>query len=168
MKRFKFSLQTLHTLRERERDQAETRLAEADAEIRHAETHLQDATATHTRAAENYIAALHNGDNVDAHLCQMQADYLHALAHREQHARLRLHSLEATREHQRQLTVAAARAAETTANLREHHHARHRAELARGEQLALDEMATLAAARKSREETPSNETLKMTGKNSSR
>lgn len=155
MKRFKFSLQTLHDLRQRERERAEMQLVEIAAALRVAEVDWQAVVNLRAESATRYIAALSTDEahtDTAYHLqMQWQADYINSLIHREQAAHRNLRALEAKRDAQRQAVMIAAQAAETMVNLRAQHQARHYAEAARQEQLALDESATLAHTRRQRE-----------------
>jgi flagellar export protein FliJ len=145
MKRFRFSLETVHNLRELRRDEAERQLAQAAAVVMTAATAVEE--IQHRRAAiEAKLVAGSTGDLCAAEIA-MQVNYLAALAQREVEAREQLAALERERETRRQSAMAATREAEVTSQLRARQHARHSAEAARAEQNMLDEMAVAAALR---------------------
>lgn len=148
MKKFKFSLQTVHNLRQEQRDKAERELARAATEVANAAAHLDEAVNNRAAAEQNYAAKLHSEDSLDPHEIALRADYLTLLTQRQRAASERLFTLEQERETRRRTAVMAARAAEATSKLRDRHRARHHLEAMRTEQNDLDEMATLLAARR--------------------
>jgi len=145
MKRFQFSLETVHNLRELQRDEAERQLGQAAAVVLAAIGTIEEIEGLRT-AAEAKLAGT-TGPLCAADLV-MQVNYLEVLAKREREARTRLAALEHEREERRQSAVTAAREAEVTGQLRERQHARHRAESERVEQSLLDEMAVAAVQRR--------------------
>jgi flagellar export protein FliJ len=151
MKRFKFTLQTVHDLRETALDKAEREMARISSEISDAEAQLHEATRIRLAAAEDYISSFIAGGPPAAHEISLRASYLDLLARREAEAQARLAALTRQREAQRERVAEAARAAQVTATLHERQRARHNLEAKRAEQNMLDELATLAAARRLRE-----------------
>lgn len=147
MKRFQFSLQSVHNLRQLHRDEAERDLARAAAEVSHASASLDEAAHIRHAALETYAATLRSGA-LNPHEAALRASYLAALVRREADARERVAALERERDGRRQAAAEAARQAEVTAKLRERHRARYESEAARNEQNNLDEMATVAFARR--------------------
>ncbi len=146
MKRFRFSLQTVHDLREERRDVAEAELARAAAELRQARKQLEAVKRARAIAEENYFVQLAPGA-LDPRDMEFRVAYLRALDARERDALVRIVQIERRHEEQRRATAEAARDAEATSSLRDRQRARHNEEAARVAQNALDEMATLAAAR---------------------
>ena len=147
MKRFKFSLQAVHDLRETAREEAERHLARAGAEVSHAAAELDRVLRLRETETANHLARLQRGA-LDAHEIALHMGYLDALAQREREARAHLLAAERARDERRQAAVAATQAAEATAKLRERESRRHQLEAARTEQNMLDEMATLSLARR--------------------
>lgn len=146
MKKFRFTLQTVHDLRAARRDEAERALATASRVVAEAEEQLAETSSAHARAMEDFAAKLQAGE-IDPLDAELSVDYLASLVERKLEAHARLKELEEKREQQREETVEAARSAETTARLRERQHERHQLQMARAEQQILDEMATLTQAR---------------------
>lgn len=144
MKRFRFSLETVHNLREARRDEAEQRLAQTAAGIQAATEAV--AEIERQRAAVETKLAQATGPLCTAELT-LHVNYLELLAQREREARAHLAALEREREAQRQATLAATREAKVTGQLRARQHARHTAELVRAEQQLLDELAITANLR---------------------
>jgi flagellar protein FliJ len=150
VKRFKFSLQTLHDLRERRREEAEAALAAAHAQVVAAEAAVAEAVSARRQALESNAAFLSPGP-INTHEIALGAGYVAALDRRIAEARQRLIEAERERDARRQAAVAAATAAEATAKLREKHRARHDAEASRAEQDSLDELAVMSGARRRQE-----------------
>lgn len=147
MKKFRFTLQPVHDLREMRRDEAERSHAQAIAAVAEANGRLDEAENTRREAAESLRRVLQSGQ-LDPHDVALRSGYLSALIAREADARTRLAALEDERERRRRTVAEAARAAEATAKLRERQSARHHEAVARHEQNLLDEMAVVTAARR--------------------
>ena len=146
-------LHTIHNLRLQRRDKAERDLARAINEVAAAAVaKVEEAVQLRAASAEAYAATLQPGV-FDPHEMIARAGYLTTLARRESEARTRLAAIEQAREAQREITLAAARDSQVTAKLRERHQARQAAEAALAEQNMLDEMATIAVARRSMKKT---------------
>ena len=146
MKKFRFTLQTVHTVRELRRDEAERVLARASDAVRDANDSLEEVRRARDRAAENFAVNIHTGEINPFHAA-LSADYLAALTRRELEAQTRLAETKRECEAQRVSAAEAARAAEATARLRARQRERHERQAARVEQEMLDEFATLNAAR---------------------
>ncbi len=150
MKKFRFSLQTVHDLRASARDKAERELARATAEVAHAEAAVDQARHMRNREADALASAYGTG-TIDPREVAYRFGYLELLAKHEIQARERLTSLERARERVRENVASAARDAEVTNKLRDRHLARHRAEAIRAEQVNLDELVMLVGARRQME-----------------
>ena len=140
MKRFQFSLQSVHDLRQSQRDDAERGLAQASAKVSAANAALDEIARLRAHAIESHLSTFQAGV-LNPHEATLSANYFAALARREAEARERLAGLERERETRREQTVETTRAAETTAKLRERQRVRHTTEAARAEQNMLDEIA---------------------------
>ena len=148
MKKFHFSLQTVHNLREAKREDAERGLVKAATAAQDAAAHLEGVKYIHTSATQAFAVRLRETE-IDPQEAALSVAYLAMLVGRRREAHAKLKELEAKHESQRELTVNAARDAKATARLRERQHERHTQQVARSEQEMLDEMATLAQARRS-------------------
>lgn len=146
-KRFHFSLQTVHNLREAQREEAERGLSRAAAAVDDAAAQLDEAKQVHASATEAFALRLRETE-IDPQEAALSFDYLAMLVNRQRAAHVQLQVLEAERETRRGVAVEAARAAEATTRLRERQYQRHALQAARAEQDTLDEMATLAQARR--------------------
>jgi flagellar FliJ protein len=152
MKRFEFSLQTVHDFRHRKREEAEREFAEATSKVAQAEALLEEIQCKRAEALEAYALQLQSSQ-LDPNESLLRLEYLSALERQAITAQAQLRLLEEACEVRRQALVEANRAAEATEKLREQQRARHEAETAREEQNSLDEMATAATARRLTEES---------------
>lgn len=150
MKRFKFSLQTLHELREQERETAELALGQATVAVAQAAAHIEAIMLAITQNVAATSTTLRRKEPALPEV-QLQTEYLTTLEHQLAEARVRHATLKREREVKLQEFVKASAAAEATAKLREQHYARYIFELAREEQNLMDELATIATVRRLRE-----------------
>lgn len=147
MKKFKFSLQTVHEIREQERATAERALEKATAAVAAAATRLEEIMRAITQTVAAYSTTMRT-QKPDPRAAEMHTEYIATLENqlgqaREQHA-----ARERERVVKLQHFVKASAAAEATAKLREQYYARYVAELAREEQNLMDELATIATVRR--------------------
>ena len=150
MKRFKFSLQTLHDLREQERETAEIALGQATAAVTAAAAQIEELLHTITQVMAAYSTALRTKEPKLREV-KMQTEYIATLEQQLAVARVTHARLEREREIKLQELVKASAAAEATVKLREQYYARYVFELAREEQNLMDELATIATVRRMRE-----------------
>ena len=147
MKRFQFSLQAVHNVREIRRDTAECALAVVAKELQGAQAQL--ATVLHRqRSAMDKYLLLHQSTEIEAATFASHTDYIGSLFLLERHARAMILQVEERVTVKRKVLTEASRQTETTANLRERQRERHHLESAQHEQKMLDEMATVAATRR--------------------
>lgn len=147
MKKFKFSLQTVHDIRDKRREQEQLRLADLQADAAKAVAELREIENLRRAATENY-ARLLQSNKIDAAEMSLTARYLTALYNREQAAQANLREAERVCAAQSETVVEAQREVEATAKLRERQRARYALEAARHEQNALDETTAVNFARK--------------------
>lgn len=147
MKRFKFSLQTLHELREQERETAERALEKATVAVTQAASHIEEVMRAITQTVAEYSTKMRT-QAPDPREAEMHTDYIATLEKQLSQARERHAALGREREVKLQEFVKASAAAEATAKLREQYYARYVAELAREEQNLMDELATIATVRR--------------------
>lgn len=147
MKKFQFSLQTVHSVRETKRDKEEHELVRLRAAVTDANERVLRIENERAQVANDYSKKLNSG-TIDPFEAAMTSNYLTALVHREREAREKLKQAETAVERQRQMLTEAERDVEATSRLREKQRERHALDVARVEQNQLDEMATVASARK--------------------
>lgn len=147
MKRFSFSLQTVQDQRQIRREAAEREYADSAAELVTASALLDKTIRERHAAIENYTALLESGD-VDPEEVTLRAEHIALLTQRERERRARLDLFERAKEAKRLALVATSRDEQAINNLRERHRARYDLGVARIEQTALDEMATIRYVRR--------------------
>jgi flagellar export protein FliJ len=147
MKRFSFSLQTVQDQRQIRREAAEREYADAAAELAAASALLDKTIRERNAAIEDYTRLLESG-GADPEEVTLRADHIALLTQRERERRVRLDLFERAKEIKRLALVASSRDEQAINNLRERHRARHDLGVARIEQTALDEMATIRFVRR--------------------
>src|SRR5215467_5643235 len=118
MKRFKFSLQAVHDLREMRRDAAERELAKANAELVLAQKQVEDIRQRRASALACY-AALQQTKDLDAVTIGSHNNYINSLMQLERQAQVRVIQVNQKLVARREAVTDAARESEATANLRE-------------------------------------------------
>ncbi|MGH9942500.1 MAG: flagellar export protein FliJ [Pyrinomonadaceae bacterium] len=149
--KFRFTLQSVHDLRETRREEAERELARAYARLTDAHARLDGVIETRL-AYERDCASLMQNAPLDPADLAARSDYLSSLLNSERAARGRIAELEGERDRLRQHLVEATRNCEVTSTLRERQRSRFEFEASRREQLMLDELATLGAARRQQQQ----------------
>lgn len=147
MKRFNFSLQVVHNVREIRRDTAERALAAVSAELQAVQEQLETVLRQRRSAMDKYLL-LQQSPEIEASVFATHSDYIASLILRERQTRVRIIEVEERITASRKVLTEASRQTETTANLRERQRERHHLEAAQHEQNMLDEMATVAATRR--------------------
>lgn len=147
MKRFHFSLQAVHNVREIRRDAAQVALAAVAVELQGAKTILETVLRQRQSAMDKYLA-LQQSTEIEAATFASHTDYIGSLLLLERQAHATILQVEEKITIKRQFLTEASRQTETTANLRERQRARHRLEIAQHEQKVLDEMAVVSVTRR--------------------
>jgi flagellar export protein FliJ len=147
MKRFKFSLQTVHDFREFRRDTAEREFAEVTAQLHRAKAQLDEVKRTHDLALDNYLL-LYQCREIKVSKIAAHTDFINSLNRREREVRGQILTIERHLESKRLALTEALRDTKTTSKLRERQRQRHDLDSARREQNLLDEMAVSAIARR--------------------
>jgi flagellar export protein FliJ len=147
MKRFNFTLQTVHYVREVKRDAAERALAAVAVELQAAQEQLETVLRQRHAAMEKYVL-VHQSQEIEAAIFASHTDYIGSLILRERQARVMILQVEERVTVKRKVLTEASRQTETTANLRERQRERHHQEIAQHEQKMLDEMAVVATTRR--------------------
>ncbi len=147
MKKFQFSLQTVHNVREMKQEREEAVLAQLNAEAAEAMSQVVNAENNRIKAYDDYTERLQVG-TLDPMEMVLTTNYLAALTNYEQHARQSLELKKQSCQRQTENVVAAAREVKATATLRKSQHARYTLNANRAEQNALDEINSINFARK--------------------
>lgn len=147
MKPFKFSLQTVHNLRESRRDIAERELAQANGELYRANAQLEEVIRSRQKALDRYLLLYHS-QNIEVSMIAAHSDFIASLFQREREARAHIREVELQLEQKREAVTEALRDTETTAKLRDRQRLKHQLEINRDEQTKLDEIAVQSVARR--------------------
>lgn len=147
MKRFKFSLQTLHEMRQEEREQAERALALATADLAKEMEAIELVVREIDKTIRDYAGKVSSG-TVSAYEAETYSRYIASLDRKLESARARQAEAAQFRELKIQELIKATTAAEATTKLREQHYQRYVAEVAKEEQDLIDELATISTSRR--------------------
>lgn len=147
MKKFEFSLQTVHNVREIRQEREEAALAQLNAEADDAQTKVVSAEKNRIKAYDDYTERLQSG-TLDPVEMVLTTNYLSALTNYEQQARQSLELKKQACQRQTENVVVAAQQVKATATLRDSEQAKYTLNAARAEQNALDELNSINFARK--------------------
>jgi flagellar export protein FliJ len=147
MKRFHFSLEVVHNVREMRRDAAERAMAVVAAELQGAHSQLERVLRQRQSAMAGYLL-LHQSTEIEAAHFASHTDYLGSLILHERQARNMILQVEEKLVVKRKALIEASRQTKTTTNIRERQRERHYLEIAQHEQKVLDEMAVASATRR--------------------
>jgi len=148
MKKFKFTLETVHNVREMKQENEQLILSQLQAEVNKAVEQIEQIEAAYLRAIENYSNKINSGRAV--HIGEMELEALHISALERQKRR----AVEILEEKKRAVVeqsaklAAAAREVKITDRLRETQALRHRLEADKDEQNAMDELVSANFARR--------------------
>lgn len=146
MKKFHFSLQTVHNVRETHRDKEEQEFVRLQTSVIKATEQIKKVEDERNHISASYSRKLNDG-KIDPIEAAMTSNYITVLVLREREAKANLKRAETALENQRQKLTKAERDVEATSRLRERQKERHALEMTRKEQNLLDDMATIATAR---------------------
>src|SRR5258708_3837864 len=109
MKRFKFSLQTVHDYREFRRDNAEREFATTLAQLYTAKAQLEEVQRAHRAALDNYLL-MYQSRVIRATAASAHTDFIASLVRREREVRAQIIIIERDIETKRQAVTEALRA----------------------------------------------------------
>lgn len=147
MKRFKFSLQTVHHVRELKSERENLALSELHIEAEKAQQRVAHIELMRTEAVEKYLQRLRSGD-LDPREMEMSSNHFASLDSLQMEAQK---AAEETRQaclRQLELVKAARVEVKVTEQLRDTQHKRHHEEVARHEQNSVDDLVTAKFARR--------------------
>lgn len=147
MKKFKFTLQTVHNVREMRQEKEQLVLAGLQNEAAQAAEQIEKIEEAYILAIENYGHKLGNGKAMNIGEMELDAMYLSALERQKRRAIEILNEKKQACMQQGVKLAATAREVKITDRLRENQVLRHRLETAKHEQTALDEMVSANFAR---------------------
>lgn len=148
MKKFKFTLQTVHTVREMKQEKEELILGEMQAEAAKAAARVHEIEQMRFKAIESYAHRLERGETIDPFELELNSNHISALDRLQREAQQFLETKKQACLQQGKTLAAATREVKITNRLRETQQLRHRLEAARQEQNALDELVSANYARR--------------------
>jgi flagellar export protein FliJ len=148
MKKFTFSLQSVHNVREMLEEKELMTLSQLNLEAEQASARLNAVEGAISEAVENYNRRTKVGEPINIGEIELNSQHISALAKQKAAAREELLAKQVARAGQVSLVTQAARDVKVTGKLREHQANDHRLTASRHEQTALDEMATIRYAHK--------------------
>ena len=148
MKKFKFTLQTVHTVREMKQEKEELILGELQTEASRAAARVSEIERQRYQAIESYSERLARGEAINAYELELNSNHITWLDRQQQEAQKALELKKQACLQQGKTVAAATREVKITDRLRENQHTRHRLDMARDEQNSLDEIISANFARR--------------------
>lgn len=150
MKKFKFTLQTVHNVREMKQEREEMTLAEIIMEVNRATERIAQIEKMRLEAVEKYTQRLRAGEVLNATEMELNAKYFNSLDGLQREAEKHLSEKNLACTAQRVKLAGAAREVKITERLREQQYLRHQLEADKQQQINLDEIVSAGYARKMR------------------
>ena len=150
MKKFKFTLQTVHNVREMKQEREEMTLAEIIMEVNRATERIAQIEKMRLEAVEKYTQRLRAGEVWNATEMELNAKYFNSLDGLQREAEKLLSEKNLACTAQRVKLAGAAREVKITDRLREQQYLRHQLEADKQQQINLDEIVSAGYARKMR------------------
>ncbi len=148
MKKFKFTLQSVHNVREMREEKELMVLSGLNLEAERASEHLARVEGALRGAVENYNRKMAVGEPINVIEMELNSKHISALERQKTAAREELVERLGACARQATLVTHAAQQVKVTGRLRENQVTTHRQTTARHEQNTLDEMVTIGFARK--------------------
>jgi flagellar export protein FliJ len=147
MKKFKFTLDSVHRVREIRKERETSVLAGLRADAERAEKRVAHIEDLRREAIETYTRRLARGERIDAMEMELSSRHFSSLDRLQLEAEAHLAERRRACEAQVLKVTEAMREVKITENLRETQHERHRFETDRREQVGIDEMVAAGFAR---------------------
>lgn len=147
MKKFKFTLQAVHSVREMREEKEHLVLTQMQHEAEKAAERVQKLLQMRLEAIEKYSLRLQAGQPINAYELELNSNHISSLDKIRREAEAVLEQKKLACRRQSETVAAATRAVKITNRLRETQQSRHRAEADRQEQTALDELVSANYAR---------------------
>lgn len=148
MKKFKFTLETVHNVREMKQENEQLKLTELQAEVAKAAEQIEKIEAAYLRAIENYSNKVNSGRSMNIGEMELEAMHISALERQKRRAVEILEEKKRAAQAQSRNLAAAVREVKVTERLRETQALRHRIEADKHEQNAMDELVSANFARR--------------------
>lgn len=148
MKKFKFTLQTVHNVREMKQEKEQAILSDLQTQAAHAADRVNELEQLRFKAIETYGQRLETGETINAYELELNSNHIADLDRLQQQAQKNLEQKKQACIAQSKSVASAAREVKVTNRLRENQQTRHRLEAVRQEQTALDELVSANYARR--------------------
>ena len=147
MKKFKFTLETVHNVREMREEKEKLVLSELQNAVNKAAARVEHLGKLRIDSIENYARRLKGGEQVSTMEMELNSNHFASLNCLQQEAERVLELKKLACQRQSETVAAAMREVKITDRLRETQKSRHRLEFSRQEQNNLDELVTVNYAR---------------------
>jgi flagellar export protein FliJ len=147
MKKFSFTLKTVHKVREMREDQEKLIFGELQAQVNQAAAHLENIERPRSAAMEKYAKRLRSGEQFDPMEMQLHSNHFESLIRLRQDAEKELEGKKQACLRQGETVAHAIREVKVTNRLRETQRARYELEFSREEQNNIDELVSATFAR---------------------
>jgi flagellar export protein FliJ len=148
MKKFKFTLQTVHQVRELKSERENLTLAELQQEADNAERRVEHIEALRNEAVENYMRRINSGEQLNALEMELNANHFASLNSLQKEAQSVADAKRRAAMQQLDVVRAARIEVKITDKLRDDQKKRHEVEFNRQEQQNIDELVTTKFARR--------------------
>lgn len=148
MKKFKFTLQTVHDVREMKQENEHLRFTQLQKEAEKAAEQVRLIEKMRQEAIEKYSLRLQSGGIINAYELEMNSNHISTLDRLIREAQGSLEQKKLACLKQSENVAAATRAAKITSRLRETQAQRHKLETDKQEQNAIDELVSANFARR--------------------
>jgi len=148
MKKFKFTLQTIHNVREMKQERETTILAALNAEMKEAQERVANLEARRLEAMDIYALKLTSGEALHPMEMELNANHFASLNRLQKEAESALEQKRTEFRLQSQRVAAAMREVKVTERLRTVQEERHQTEFQREEQNTSDELVATSFARR--------------------
>jgi flagellar export protein FliJ len=147
MKKFKFTLQTVHNVRELRQEKEELILGQLQTEAVVAEEVVAQIESNRRQAIENYAQRLRSGEQLDPMEMELNSKHFESLNQRRKDSEQVVAQKKQACVRQSQAVVGAMREVKITGRLQETQKRKHDLEFARTEQNGIDELVSTRFAR---------------------
>ncbi len=147
MKKFKFTLQTIHNVREMRQEKEEQVLSKIQSKINFAKLRLSDLEKLRFVAIENYTQKLKSGNAINPFEMELNTNHFASLDRSIREAKAEIEVIKYEYLEQSRVLATANQQVKITERLHENQKSRYRTELDRTEQTAIDELVSANYAR---------------------
>jgi flagellar protein FliJ len=148
MKKFKFTLETVHKVRELRQEKEELVLSEIQSEVNKATSRLSEIEQKRLDAVESYSQKLKKGEAINPFELELSTRHIESLQTSIREAKANVTEKQNERKLQSFVVAAANQQVKITEKLHENQKKKHKTEIDRHEQSAIDELVSANYARR--------------------